>query len=288
MVKTSWLFTMRKNKIAVLYHDKCDDGFGAAWVVWKKFKDKAEYIGVTHGGPPPKGLRGKEVYVLDFCYPKNILEELMKITKSLTVIDHHVSKQEAIESVPHHFFEPTKHSGAMLTWLYFFPKKAVPKLLLHVEAQDLWTFLPFTKELTASLRMKKRDFKIWSEIASDWESNSKIKKYIEEGAIILRYEDDLVKEALEEAELVEFLEYKTLAVNSINQVSKIAAAIYEKKPPIAIVWSERSGKIVVSLRSNGKVDVSKLAAKFGGGGHKAAAAFRLDVGQKLPWKIIKK
>ena len=280
---------MKKNKkIAVLYHNKCDDGFGAAWVAWKKFGDKAEYIGVTHGDPPPKNLRGKDVYILDFCYPKDILKEFLEITKSLTVIDHHISMKEAVESIPHHLFEPTKHSGIMLTWLYFFPKKKVPKLISYVEAQDLWRFLPFTKELTASLRMKKRDFKIWNKILSDWESKAKIKKYIEEGALILKYEDDLVKEAVEDAEIVEFEGYKTLAVNSRNQVSKIGAEIYAKFPPIAIIWSERGGKIIVSLRANRKVDVSKLAAKYGGGGHKNSAAFRLEAGQKLPWKIVKK
>lgn len=279
---------MKNKKIIVLYHNKCDDGFGAAWVVWKKFGDKAEYIGVTHDDPPPKNLHGKNVYILDFCYPKEITKELLSITKSLTVIDHHISMKEVVESVPHHFFESTEHSGAMLAWQYFFPKKRVPVLINHVEAQDLWRFLSFTKELTSSLRIKKQDFKIWNKIASDWESKSKIKKYIEEGIIILKYEDDLVKEALEDAESVEFLGYKTLAVNSRNQVSKIGAAIYEKKPPIAIVWSERDGKIIVSLRSNGRADVSKLAGRFGGGGHKVSAAFRLEAGQKLPWKIIKK
>ena len=71
-------------------------------------------------------------------------------------------------------------------------------------------------------------------------------------------------------------------------VSEIGSELVKKLPPIGIIWSQRKDKIVVSLRSNGKVDVSKLAKKFGGGGHKASAAFRLDLNQKLPWKIIKK
>lgn len=280
--------TKKNKEIVVLYHNKCDDGFGAAFAAWKKFKEKAEYVGVIHDEPPPNSLRGKDVYILDFCYKKNILQELLSITRSLIVIDHHISMKEAVESVPQHLFDGTfSHSGAVLTWQYFFPKKSVPKLLLHVEAQDLWKFLPFTKELSASLRIRKQDFKVWSKVASDWESSSKIKKYIEEGATILRYEDDLVEEAIEEAENVDFLGYKTLAVNSRAFVSKIGCRIYEKMPPIAIVWSERSGKIIVSLRSDGTVDVSRLAAKFGGGGHKTAAAFRLESGKKLPWKVIK-
>lgn len=280
---------MKKKKIVVLYHNKCDDGFGAAWAAWKKFKDKAEYIGVIHGEPPPKGLHGKDVYILDFCYPKKVLEELMKITKSLTVIDHHISMKEAVESVPHHFFEPTGHSGAVLTWMYFFPKKSAPKLLRYIEDVDLWNWkLPYSRELSTRLRAFDFEFPFWNSIAGDWESKRRIKKYIEEGKIMLKDEDERIKEVVEEAEEVEFCGFKTLAANSFHFVSQVAAKLYEKKPPIAIVWSQRKDKIIVSLRSDGTVDVSKLAAKFGGGGHKSSAAFRLEAGQKLPWKIIKK
>jgi len=58
----------------------------------------------------------------------------------------------------------------------------------------------------------------------------------------------------------------------------------KNKKAIGIVWSRKSGKINVSLRSNGKIDVSKLAFKHGGGGHKAASGFTLDVEKPFPWK----
>ncbi len=279
----------KTKNIIVLYHNKCDDGFGAAWVAWKKFKDKAEYIGVTNGDLPPKGLYGKEVYILDFCYPLEITKNLLKITKSLTVIDHHISTKGVVELIPHHFFEPTAHSGAMLTWLYFFPKKSAPKLLRYIEAVDLWKWnLPYEKELSASLRTYDFDFKVWNKIAREWEKPKIIKKYINEGKAIVKDCDDRVKEAVNDAELVDFCGYKTLVSNSRAFVDYIGAALVEKLPPISIIWSQRKDKIVISLRSNGKADVSKLAQKYGGGGHKTSAAFRLELGQKLPWKILNK
>ncbi len=45
---------------------------------------------------------------------------------------------------------------------------------------------------------------------------------------------------------------------------------------VAIQFSERSGGIKVSFRSKGKVDVSALARRFGGGGHRNAAGCRLE------------
>ena len=56
--------------IVVLYHADCPDGFGGAWAAHKKLGEKAEYIGVHHNFLPPKGLDGKEIYMIDFVYPK--------------------------------------------------------------------------------------------------------------------------------------------------------------------------------------------------------------------------
>jgi phosphoesterase RecJ-like protein len=49
------------------------------------------------------------------------------------------------------------------------------------------------------------------------------------------------------------------------------------------------GEIHASLRSNGKVNVAKLAEKYGGGGHKKAAAFIFNSSlyKKFPWKLVK-
>lgn len=279
---------MHKTQNIFLYHKNCDDGFGAAWAAWKKFGKKGIYIGVVNGEQPPDGLEGNNVYILDYCYPPKETKNLLKVTKSLVIIDHHISSKNAIELTPHHVFNlDFTHSGAVLSWKYFHPEKIVPKLLLQIEDVDLWSWgFPHSRELSASLRTYDFDFKLWSRLANAWESHKTRRKHIEEGHAILKDHNDRIKEAVADAELVKFCGYRTLISNSRMLVSEIGDALYKKIPPIAIVWSERSGKIIVSLRSNGKVDVSKLAKKFGGGGHKVASAFRLELGQKLPWKII--
>lgn len=48
------------------------------------------------------------------------------------------------------------------------------------------------------------------------------------------------------------------------------------KTPVALGWWQRfDGKFQFSLRSRGDIDVSEIAKKFGGGGHKNAAGFQL-------------
>ncbi|KKT22880.1 MAG: Phosphoesterase, DHHA1 [Parcubacteria group bacterium GW2011_GWB1_43_8b] len=55
---------------------------------------------------------------------------------------------------------------------------------------------------------------------------------------------------------------------------------------MGIVWYKENDGIHVSLRAQGKVDVSKIAVKYGGGGHKNASGFAWPENKKFPWKVI--
>src|SRR3989344_7918613 len=191
-------------KKIILYHKNCDDGFGAAWAAWKKFGKQATYIGSAPWEEPPEGLAGKSVYLLDFCYLPNHIKKLLKITKSLTVIDHHISSREAIAPVSNHVFDgDSMHSGAVLAWKYFHPDKKVPLLLKVVEDVDIWKWkVPYSHELSGSLRVYDRSFNIWSRLVREWEFPESRKKYIIEGNAIVKDHEDRVREAVEDAELV--------------------------------------------------------------------------------------
>ena len=43
----------------VIYHDKCMDGFTAAWAIWKRWGDAPEYVARNYGMDPPELLTGK-------------------------------------------------------------------------------------------------------------------------------------------------------------------------------------------------------------------------------------
>ncbi|KKT83914.1 MAG: Phosphoesterase, DHHA1 [Candidatus Giovannonibacteria bacterium GW2011_GWC2_44_9] len=272
----------------VLYHDGCIDGFGAAWAAWKKFGARAEYFGVERGQSLPN-LKDKEVYMLDFCYPLEVTKQLLKIVKLLTIIDHHISVEKSIK-LAHKYVYDLKHSGAVLAWKYFHSRKKVPLLLKYVEDVDIWRLkLPYTMELGVSLRTYSQSFGVWHKLAKEWEKSKTRKKYIKEGINMVRYENDLVKHLLKAAERVVFCRKKTLAINApVYLASQIGDAMRKKGFPLGIIWQKKGDKIVVSLRSTNKVDSAEVASHFGGGGHKKAAAFRLPINQKFPWKKVKK
>lgn len=57
---------------------------------------------------------------------------------------------------------------------------------------------------------------------------------------------------------------------------------------IAVMFREDDSKIKVSLRSKGDIDVSKIAEKFGGGGHKGASAFTYEGDLKNTMRVVLK
>lgn len=274
--------------IVVLYHKNCQDGFGAAWAAWKKLGHKADYIAVQHQQSPPEHLTGKRIYLLDFCYSLEVTEQLIKKNKRVTAIDHHGTAEAAVQLTADYRYDPT-HSGAVLAWQYFHPQKPVPRLIQYIEDGDLWRFkLPQTKEARAFLELHQFDFNKWNTFARAFERTRLSRKHLAAGAVVIRYEDlaagRLVKE---NAEKVFFADRETLAVNSPILESIIGHALVQSLPPIGIVWRVKQRKIVVSLRSDGSVDVAEIAKKFGGGGHPTAAGFTIDAGQPFPWTAVK-
>ncbi|MGC9046513.1 MAG: DHHA1 domain-containing protein [Minisyncoccia bacterium] len=266
-------------KISILYHANCFDGFGGAYVAWKKFGNNADYFPVEHQTPPLKNLKNKEIFMIDFCYPDFVLEELRQKNKKIVVLDHHISAYKNIKKADEYVFD-NNHSGAIIAWNYFFNKTKPSKLLLHIEDQDLWNFkLPFTKEILSVLELQKFDFKVWDQFSHLLNNKLQSKKIISLGKEILKYKDILVNKITLNAEPIFLAGYKALSVNSPILVSEISAKLL-KQSPLVVIWQKITNGYNISLRSKGKIDVSKIAMQYNGGGHKHSAGFKI---KKLPW-----
>jgi len=92
----------------------------------------------------------------------------------------------------------------------------------------------------------------------------------------MRHVDKVVEELALEASEVLFEGYRVLMVNAPSRfVSLLGHRLAARQGPFAIIWHYREGRFKLSLRSDGSVDVSELAARYGGGGHPGAAGFIL-------------
>lgn len=252
----------------ILYHKNCEDGFGAAWIAWQALGDQAAYIPVQHGDLPPEIPDGSLVTIVDFSYPREVLIGLGEKMESLRVLDHHKTAAQDLIGLDFTTFDMDK-SGAMLAWDHWFPSEPAPLLVQYIQDKDLWLFkLHRSREVSAALRSYPKDFKVWSNLSVD--------DLAKDGIAIQRAISIQVAEHVEIATLQNVGGYLVPVVNATCYTSEIGDQLNARYPdsPFSASFVDRAdGKRRWSLRSRGEFDVSEVAQKFGGGGHKNAAGY---------------
>jgi oligoribonuclease NrnB/cAMP/cGMP phosphodiesterase (DHH superfamily) len=256
----------------VIYHAACTDGFGAAYSAWKCLGNRAEYHACKHGTPPPD-VKGKIVAILDFSYGNAVTKQMIADSENLIIIDHHKSAMVELHDISNARFD-MNHSGARLAWDFFHPGKEPPKFINYIEDRDLWKWeLPYSKEFSASFDMVPFQFEEFEK----FEDDSVFDDAVERGSYVLAYSKTVVKKVCEKASRRKLGDLDVLVVNASHWMSEIGARL-SPDCDVAVIWyydhEDRMNK--VSLRAfHEHVDVSEIAKRWGGGGHKKAAGFAL-------------
>ncbi len=275
------------DKKVLLYHAGCPDGFGAAWSFWKKFGDSMEYIPVSHGKEPPE-ISGRDVYIADFCYKKDVLLSIKEAAKSLIVLDHHKSAQKECGDLDFCHFDMA-HSGAYLAWNYVFPEQEAPLLVRYIEDRDLWKWeLPHTEEILSAVDSFDRTFENWDLLNSylDIENSSRWTRVKVMGEGILQYKKNLIKSIIKNSYEENILGDSVPVVNTPFFQSEIAAELALTSDYAAAYYYDGTA-YKFSLRSSKEgSDVSLIASKFGGGGHKNASGFRVNCLSELKNGVV--
>jgi oligoribonuclease NrnB/cAMP/cGMP phosphodiesterase (DHH superfamily) len=275
---------MSQKKIAIFYHADCLDGFGGAYAAWKKFGDQADYYPSKYGHEPlAEESAGKEAYFIDFCYPKEKMDAVVKSAKSLVVLDHHEGVREVTESMPAYVYDAAR-SGSTIAWSYFHPEVPVPELLQHMEDEDLYKFnMPDTRRLGVYLSAHDFTFSFWDQVATGLADPQKRKEILDKANAYLEYFNHLVALSVEHAHPVLFEGYTVLLANTSplkTLKSAVGNELLKKMPPFALVMSVHPNGLGVSIRGDGTVDVSAIARKYGGNGHPSSSGFH------IPWQSV--
>ncbi len=280
----------------VLYHADCADGFTAAWVAWRVLKDTADYYPVKYGDRSPvEGRRGTTLYILDFSYPVDVMGEFCRKWDKVVLLDHHKTALENLGD-----FEATnltkvldqERCGAHLTWLHFnvddsLNYKLPPLLICYVGDRDLWKFkLTHSREINVAIQSHPFTFDVWTMLHSclSFDRPRPFDDLINEGTAILRVQEKSIELACSHArEVTLFDDTRVLGANVSdpkiisdvgNRLAAQQAAGVPGETGIGMTWWEQKDRIVISLRSlESGPDVSALAKRAGGGGHKHAAGF---------------
>lgn len=276
----------------VIHHSPCQDGFTAAWACWLKHPDW-EYFPAIYGQDPPD-VTGKDVYLLDFSYKLPVLNKLRSQTDGrITILDHHKTAEAdllpLLESGEIAGKFDLSKSGARLAWDHFHggPTRDRPMLIDYVEDRDLWKFqFPETKDISAYLFSFEYDFNTWNDFRILLDDPSSRKEVEMCGICINRKHNKDIKELLTmAARTVNIKEYEVQVANLPYTMASDAANILAQQNPKlfgATYFQDKEGYYVFSLRSiEGGEDVSEIAKRFGGGGHKHAAGFRIKEWEEL-------
>lgn len=312
-------------KPLVIYHGgECTDGFGAAFAAWLKLGDSAEYLPMEYGATYNFDLSGvvvnhvgyeineREVFILDFSFPREVMEDIFAHAKRVVWLDHHKTafemwcggyrKGDRFQAIPLGGADPLKHyivlddnfSGAYLAWEYFHPGTEVPMLIQHVDDYDRWQFkLKGSKELHAAFASYKPwTFDKWEVWLNDWDLMHRDDMMLE-GLAILSTHNQNVQSALKQARSCEVFKWAPFAnapgrvIDGFTRYSLFGLAanapsflasdlgheLANKSGTFGLVWSMAGdGQVHCSLRSNGEYDVSAIAKAFGGSGGRRNAA----------------
>ena len=257
--------------VLVIYHRSCLDGFGAAYAAWRKYPN-AEFIPIQYGETPPD-VTGRDVFILDFSFKRDVLQAMYQQAKSLQVIDHHKTAQEDLEGLDYALFDMSK-SGAMLAWEYFHPGKHIPILIHHIQDRDLWQFkFATTKAVTSALySMVDWDFYAWHEYMTHPE---KVRDLTDIGTMLLKQFDAELKTLEKRKHPIALGGYPGMAVNTNAKYSSELGNLLAQsaKYGATYAYDGSKGEWQFSLRSIGDFDVSEIAKIYGGGGHRNAAGF---------------
>ncbi|MCX9587137.1 phosphohydrolase [Vibrio cholerae] len=271
---------MNSERTICIYHANCCDGMGAAWVVHKAINenDDVEFIAASYQGDIPD-VKDAHVIIVDFSFKQEQMREIAKQANSVLVIDHHKTAQAELiplieQGIINGVFDMEK-SGAMLAWNYFFPNEDPPRLIEHIQDRDLWKFeLVGTREIQAALYSYPMELELWDELME----TDTGKLYLEWVAIDRAHKKNVNG-------LVEFCSYQSsiagFLVPTLNcnyMFASDAGNILAKDAQFSATYQETEGYRKYSLRSvDGGMDVSEIASKFGGGGHKHAAGFKIAI-----------
>lgn len=286
-----------------IYHGACDDGFAAAWAVRKALGDVEFYPGVYQKEPPPH--EGRDVIFVDFSYKRPVLDAMSRKAASMLILDHHKTAAEDLADLQAPFgpgwkrhlenvYQDTcegldgkmyalfdmERSGAALAW-DFFIGGARPDFIEYVQDRDLWRkALPCGDEFTIALRSYAQDFDLWDKLVDEGAQS-----LISQGYGIQRYYRMRVEELKRSAYAARIGQDRCYVSNApYFAASEVAGELCDQKDASfgACYFEAEQGRYQYSLRSRGEFDVSAIARKFGGGGHKNAAGFSSDEPVHVP------
>lgn len=290
-------------KPVIFYHASCADGYGAAFAAWKHFGDDAEYVAMQYGTVNTINdvdllgeIKGRRVFILDFSFPREVMEHIFYNAEHTTWLDHHLTAFKmwaplvTVEAdttfinttADSHIVLDNARSGALIAWGHFH-NTPVPLMIRHIDDYDRWQFkLDETKAFNKYLwSIAPWSFEKWDILCSG-DASTYGSAYDTGNALLAEHKRQVVS-ATKNAREVKLNGQTGLCVNAPpNLTSDSGHDLAARCGSFGLIYHiDHELRVKCSLRSTRDYDVSALAKLYGGGGHKNAAGFELNMQQLI-------
>ena len=301
-------------KTVCVYHSIDLDGWMSAAIVKYWFEkqliitnssidsitDKIDFIGYNYGQPIPDLSEYDKVIMCDISFSIEEMENLRQhLQDNFIWIDHHISAIKSADERTNNYYDgirDTKFAACELTWKYFFPNESMPEIVRllgrydcfgHKGTDEEQKVLEFQYGARAFIKDYSGAYSFLIEELTERTSSIVDRLHIQ-GLSIYQYLCTEAKQSYKngfEIELKEpwgtegayirkFICINKERFNPINFGIDYHADGYDG----CACFYYANGMWNFSLyNDNGEVDCSIIATQYGGGGHKGAAGFRLNI-----------
>jgi oligoribonuclease NrnB/cAMP/cGMP phosphodiesterase (DHH superfamily) len=277
------------------YYHNDGDGRCAAAIVRLEYPGNISFvpIGNSNISDPnfSKITQDDHVILVDLSIPLEVYNKLRDTTKNITWIDHHKTTMEIMDLIDKedldYVFKSGEGGACLLAWNYYRSPVKVPYVVNLISNYDEWKYKYGDKVMLFHIGSSMFDLNpessIWELLLDPSPKSKRDSKMFADnvcsmGHTILKYQESKVYELLFNCAFNITLEkFKFLAINTDNSntaLRKLDLKKFKIDADGLILFHRQKTKWVVSLYTDKEyVDVSTIAKKYGGGGHKSAAGF---------------
>jgi len=290
--------------IKVFYHSKDLDGWASGAIVKHKYPE-AEMFPINYGDKFPwSEIKPDDVvYMVDFSLSIEDMDRLNNhLQQNLAWIDHHIGIIREYEDTPMRYLpilgkRDTSVAACELTWEFLFGGR-IPVFIRLLSLYDTWShndrefdwnFIEdFQYGFKAGSKDPKDDMSFWDMWFRFKDREDLAHEVMLDGKLIRSYIEDRFETTLRDRSYkIDWEGYRCLVVNGDPYIANFMTRSKEFEGCfVAISYVNRKGESwEVSLRTlRNDIDLSVLAKKYGGGGHRAAAGFGWE-SIVLPWDL---